>query len=450
MPTVTPTRPPSPARRFAAAAAAWGLGIFAVLRLSWVEAHAVLPLTQLQGRLAAGASGVPVLPVDVTLACSGTDVLAVCVAAILAYPARWRARLAGAAGGVLLILLLNTVRIATLARAVESPTLFTTLHLYVWPVALVVAVAAYVFGWMRLVDAPGVPVGGPPAAEAVPAEVRRPAHLRFVMLCGAFILVFAAASPLYLNSAWVLAVASVIAHAGALLLPAAGISASAAGTVLVTARGSFQVTQECIVTPLIPVYAAAAVAYAGTWRRAALALVAALPLFAALGIARLLVVALPAAMVGSPLFLIHAFYQLVTACVAVAVAAWWRHGSGAEAWRRAALAIACGGVILYLLAPVVSRVFVLAPPLSDEQGALTMLPAFQIALAAALWIAAFAPVRRAAFAIGLTALAGATIAGLAVLHLTAYAPHVRDVRAWAIVGPLLVIGGIGASHRPRR
>src|SRR5688572_22566541 len=87
VPMATPPSPTSDARRFAAAAVAWGLGTFAVLRLPWVEAHGVLPLTQFQGRLAAGASGVPLLPVDVTLACSGTDVLALCVAAILAYPA---------------------------------------------------------------------------------------------------------------------------------------------------------------------------------------------------------------------------------------------------------------------------------------------------------------------------------------------------------------------------
>ena len=89
------------------------------------------------------------MPVAVTAECSGTDVLALCLAAILACPVPWRARLAGAAGGVALVLALNTVRIATLGRAAASPALFQALHLQVWPAILVLATAGYVFAWMR-------------------------------------------------------------------------------------------------------------------------------------------------------------------------------------------------------------------------------------------------------------------------------------------------------------
>ena len=113
--------PDHTARNFAPRGVAWSLGLFALVRLSWFEAHAVLPLTHLQARLAQGAFGAPVRPIDVSLACSGADALALCAGAILAFPARWRARIAGAAGGVALILVVNTVRIGTLGRAAASP-----------------------------------------------------------------------------------------------------------------------------------------------------------------------------------------------------------------------------------------------------------------------------------------------------------------------------------------
>ena len=84
------------ARSFALRCVAWSLGLFGLLRLSWVETHGLLPLTQLQARLGVWLCGTPALPVDATLACSGADALALCLGAILAYPVRWRSRLAGA------------------------------------------------------------------------------------------------------------------------------------------------------------------------------------------------------------------------------------------------------------------------------------------------------------------------------------------------------------------
>lgn len=126
------------ARSFALRCAAWSLGLFGLLRLSWVEVHAVLPLTHVQARLGAWLCRAPAVAVDATLACSGADALSLCAGAIFAYPASWRMRLAGAAGGLTLVLGLNTLRIGTLGRAAASPATFETLHLYVWPAALIV------------------------------------------------------------------------------------------------------------------------------------------------------------------------------------------------------------------------------------------------------------------------------------------------------------------------
>ncbi|HEX6324328.1 MAG TPA: archaeosortase/exosortase family protein, partial [Vicinamibacterales bacterium] len=383
MPTAATTPPRASARSFAFAAAGWALGLFALLRMPWVETHLLLPLTRFQGGVAAAAGGASVLPVDVTLACSGADVLAVCTGAILAYPVRWRARLAGAAAAIALILIVNTIRIGTLARTVGSPALFEALHLYVWPAMLALTAALFVFGWMRFAD----------GAFAAPRPLApRPAtpSRRFVLLAAAFIVMFAAASPLYLQSAAVLAVAGFIARAAAGVLRMCGAAALASGNVLVTARGAFEVTQECISTPLIPVYAAAVVAYGRTWRRRVPALAALVPIFVALGIVRLLVVTLPGQLMSSPLFVMHAFYQLVLAAVLVCAVAFTRH-EGAARWRRAAAGLAAGAAGVWLLMPLSARLFAVWPAVEDPQGALMLLPAFQAALVAALWIAWRAP-----------------------------------------------------------
>ena len=105
------------------------------------------------------------------------------------------------------------------------------------------------------------------------------------MLTVAFLLLFSAASPLYLESPGVLALAGFIARAAAMILGVLGVSAHAAANVLWTPRGGFLVTQECISTPLIPVYLAGICAYSTTWRRRILGLLATVPLFIALGIA---------------------------------------------------------------------------------------------------------------------------------------------------------------------
>jgi exosortase/archaeosortase family protein len=453
------------ARNFTLRAAAWSLGLFGLLRLDWVETHGVLPLTQLQGRLAVGLCGTPALPVEATLACSGADALSLCLAVILAYPARWRIRLAGAFGGLGLILGLNTLRIGTLGRVAGSPTWFEALHVYLWPAALTLVIAGYVFAWMRVADRRRA-VGAAPVLPASPAALpgeRRPARLtrRFVLLTAGFLLLFTAASPLYLESARVLAVAAFIARAAAATLRLLGVEASAAATVLLTPRGAFMVTQECISTPLIPVYLAAVLAYSSTWRRAALGLLATAPLFVGLGIARLLVVALPAALVASPVFLVHAFYQLLLAAVVVLVAATWRHGAGGTAVRRTLLAVVLGFAFVQLLgAPYTALVGRAAEMLGggalsrvaagtaidDPQGAITLFPPFQVGLYVALWVAAFVLVGWRRFLAGLVLLALTQIAALLALHAVAshsgLTPHVRDVRAWAVVGPILVIAAV--------
>lgn len=447
----------SDARSFALRGVAWSLGLFGLIRLGWFETHAVLPFTQLQARFAAASFGVPALPIETTVACSGADALALCAAAVLAYPAIWQMRLAGAAGGVILIVALNTLRIGTLGRAAGSAFWFQALHVYVWPAVLMLAVAAYVFTWMRVADAGRASPGVPLAAAGVDAPLARGLSARFVWATAVLVVVFIAISPWYLDSAAVLAVAAFVARAAAFVLRGLGVPADASANLLSTPRGAFLVTQECIATPLIPLYLAAVFAYVSTWRRRAPALLAVFPLFVGLGVARLLVVALPAVLIGSPSFLIHAFYQLLLAAVLVCLAAIWRHGAGRTACERALGGAALGSAVGFLLAPLSTRMLSSAfagSSLDDPQGAIAFLPAFQAGLYVALSVAAFARFRWRPFVIGLSAVGFTQFAIVAALMFLSrhggFVPHVRDMRALAIAGPALVVLAIVAYERPRR
>lgn len=443
----TDTSPrPTGTVKFALRAAAWSLGFFGLVRLNWFASHVLLPVTRAQGTVAAGLLGTPSMPIEITLACSGAEALALCLGTILAYPVKWGARITGAAGGAALILILNTLRIGTLGQAAASPEWFNLLHLYIWPAVLLLAIAGYVFMWMRFAD----------GALRLPAAAARPLPTRrFVVLTAVFLILFAAAAPIYLESSRLLVVAAFIARTAASILGVAGVTAYAASNVLWTTRGGYLVTQECITTPLVPVYLAAICAYSTTWRRLILGLVAALPLFIALGIARLLVVALPD-VAPSPLFFVHAFYQLLLGAVVVFVAALWRHG------RRTAIGHAAAGVLVgilfvYLLGPLYTRA--VAHPgvaaLDDPQGAIAFLPAFQIALYLALWVAAaFAAVSWKRFVAGLTILGLTQSAGLLALQTLALhagvTAHVRDVRGWAVAAPVLIFAAVIANVRAPR
>jgi len=435
-------------RSFALRLVVWSLLLFGLFRLSWVAAHLLLPATRLQAAAGVALFGASSLPIEVTLACSGADALALCLAAILAYPAAWRMRAAGVAGGTAGILLLNIIRIGTLGRAAASPRWFETLHVYVWPAVLTIAITAFVVSWMRYADR-RLSGGADAAAE-------RPAHTntspgdwhvtgRFALTAAVFLFLFTIASPLYLESARVLWLAGLVARAAAGLLRVLGVNAGAGGGMLATPRGAFVVTQECISTPLIPVYAAAVLVYASGWRRKALWMAAAPPLFMALGVARLLVVAVPSTIENSPSFFIHAFSQLLVGAGMVCGVAVWRYGTRASTSARivAALAIAIAFVQL-LGAPYTHAILWLrAPAVEDPQGALTFLPAFQFGLFLALWFAAFVPSGWRRFFCGASLLAALQVAVAAGVQLLAssagIAPLVRDVRAWALVGPALII-----------
>lgn len=436
--------------RFLALAALWAGSLLWLIRMPAVERALILPLTALQGRIALWYTGAPSLPVTVTLACSGADVLAVCLAATLAYPLSWPRRIAGALGGALLVLSLNTVRIAILARAVGSPW-FTLLHLHILPALLVLAVVLWLVAWLQIADPrPG-------------SGLSRPG--RVVAASAAALGIYVAAGPWLESSGLLLSAAFGAARASGWLLNAIGIPCSVAGNMLHTPRTAVIVTTECVVTPLMPVYVAVALTLPATWKRRAAALAGFVPLFSLLIVVRLLTVALPPVVGGTPLVLTHAFHQIVLGLVSVVLMRWWAAGTPRRAdVMRIALACAAGALTGFLLReiapaaaltvtgwlrPIAAHVprTLLVP--GDIQGALYLLPSFACALLAALWIVAPPPGWRGLL---LSALAtSALVVGWIVVQ-SEIASHfgitlpVVWTRAAGVAAPLLAVVAVRTLH----
>jgi exosortase/archaeosortase family protein len=444
-----------PAAVFPLKALGWSLGLFALLRSPWVEGTFVLPFTRWQQGAAEFYAGPPTAPISVTADCSGTDVLALCLAAILAWPASWRARLAGAAGGLALILTLNTARIGTLGRAAASPALFEALHLQIWPAILVLAAAGYAFWWMRATLRANEPARGPEGEAPLSSSFAR----RFVALTALCLVGFAFCGPWIARSESLLAAGAWIAGEAALILAATGLLAHAAGNVLTTSRGAFMVTPECLATALVPLYLAFVFAAPLTWPRRFLALALAPPFFALLAIARVLLLALPPFVASSPLFLVHGFHQMVLALMAVAFLAWRREPVGRRRWfgaaLRAALAIAAaasfaifaGGALTRVLLRLAGGLTPLAPHTlsdltgpGDAQGALATLFAFQSSFLLAIGVSMVAGWPRLLRALG--ALFFTQLVFLVVLVEFAdraqVLPHALFLRGFAVGLPIAI------------
>lgn len=90
------------------------------------------------------------LLIDINFECTGVYVLLILCVFLLAYPATWRARAAGAALGIAALTALNVLRIAVLVRVAEiEPALFDYLHEYVWQGLFLVLTVAYAMAWVE-------------------------------------------------------------------------------------------------------------------------------------------------------------------------------------------------------------------------------------------------------------------------------------------------------------
>jgi exosortase H (IPTLxxWG-CTERM-specific) len=122
-------------------------GSFALISLNWVNDHAIEPFTGLVAR--ASGAGLNLLGQQVTLqgtvikgnrfavnirnGCNGVEAMLIYLAAVIAFPASWRARLLGLGLGIVAIQLVNLVRVIALyLTGVYFPKIFDASHTVIW------------------------------------------------------------------------------------------------------------------------------------------------------------------------------------------------------------------------------------------------------------------------------------------------------------------------------
>jgi SAM-dependent methyltransferase len=281
-----------------------------------------------------------------------------------------------------------------------------------------------------------------------------------VLLVGAYYSVLG----LLLESDLIAAVAHQSAAVAGLIMTAVGVQVEVEAGLLRTASAAFLVTPECVLTPVIPVWLAAVLAAPLAPARRAMAVVATLPLFLGLGTARLLILAVPATLIGSSLVGVHAFYQMIAALLAVGMVARRAGGPVGLGILRGlgvggVVGVALGWLDLRWLRPALGEVTAalhVGHGWVDDQGALAILPAFQLGLLAALLAAAWKRgigVDAAALVRGVTLLVASQLAFTVVVgELAAHADYelpIVLVRLWSLAVPLAVFGGVELSARGR-
>ena len=133
------------------------VGLFTLEMQTSVQQHMVLPFTAMLAKLSAAL----ILPFDASVqaygkvlqftdtgfavsieaGCNGVEATIVLVAAVLAFPAPWRARLAAIALGFLAIQVLNILRIISLFYLGNwNLEFFSWFHLYLWPALIMLDV----------------------------------------------------------------------------------------------------------------------------------------------------------------------------------------------------------------------------------------------------------------------------------------------------------------------
>ena len=442
-----------PGFRFVLTAAILSVSLFGVLRIPWVEQSLLLPFTQAQHGLACRIGGNPDAPISVGLSCSASDVIALCLGFVLAFPVVWYKRLIGAVLGLVMIAGVNTVRIATLSHAVVNRKWFDLLHVYIWPGVLLVVVSLFVFLWMSWT------LRDPSKKSSGGSTVRflgRP-EARFVLLTLLFVILFIGSSRWWMRSSVVLEVANWVAATGAFVIRLFGGEAEVTNNMVRTSNGGFIVTQECIMTPLIPAYFAAVFSLSLTRRQRLWGLMAAFPVFFVLGSARLLVLAFPAALVGSPLVAIHGFYQFVLAIFLVFLVAYYSSRPATDMrtlGRPVSVALLAGTAAAYALGWTYNRFLLWLVQRShsaighpdheflDPQGALWIMAPYQLGLFIALWIAWRRPTPRRRALLGLSLLVAIQpmiliLVGEWFSH-THLLPHVAALRALTVLVVLLI------------
>lgn len=103
--------------------------------------------------------------VSIEAGCNGIEACIMLVAAVLAYPTAWRAKLPALFGGMVAIQAVNLVRIISLFYLVQwNEKIFQFAHLYLWQALIMLDVLVVWLVWLRWVarrEAPAAPQAAP-------------------------------------------------------------------------------------------------------------------------------------------------------------------------------------------------------------------------------------------------------------------------------------------------
>ncbi|MBN8728597.1 MAG: exosortase H [Xanthomonadales bacterium] len=154
------------------------LGLFVLELLQPVERHVIEPFTAAlaqvcvwlvglfdanavaHGKILQTASGS--FAVSIERGCNGIEAVIILVAAMLAFPAGWKHRLAGIGAGFLAIQVLNLVRIISLFYLGQwNRVWFDWFHLYLWQALIILDALVVFLLWLRWL--PRSPTGARPA-----------------------------------------------------------------------------------------------------------------------------------------------------------------------------------------------------------------------------------------------------------------------------------------------
>ena len=148
-------------------------GSFTLVSLNWVNDHVIEPFTggiarvsgatldllgqdvRMQGTIIRGRR----FAVNIRNGCNGVEAMLIFLAAVLAFPAPWRARLLGLAIGVVAIQAVNLVRVVALyLTGVYFPSWFDASHTVIWQtVVILFSVLLWILWANRLAAPRGTP-----------------------------------------------------------------------------------------------------------------------------------------------------------------------------------------------------------------------------------------------------------------------------------------------------
>ena len=154
--------------------------LFTLEMLMPVQQHVIIPFTELLARISAAI----IMPFDDTVlaygkvlqfkdtgfavsieaGCNGVEATIVLIAAVVAFPASWRARAVAILLGFLAVQVMNLARIISLFYLGDwNMDFFTWIHLYLWPALIMLDVLIVFIVYLRYLSrerAPAEALGG--------------------------------------------------------------------------------------------------------------------------------------------------------------------------------------------------------------------------------------------------------------------------------------------------